>query len=54
LKKEDALFSHLPIPVPINIGKIYGGQWASSVADHVILEGRVRIQTLNIDGNCSF
>jgi acetylornithine deacetylase len=34
------LFSQLPIPVPINIGKINGGQWPSSVCDHVVLEGR--------------
>jgi len=33
----------LPVPVPINIGKINGGEWPSSVADRVVLEGRIGI-----------
>ncbi|MFP3325174.1 peptidase dimerization domain-containing protein, partial [Planococcus sp. SIMBA_160] len=32
-----------PIPVPINIGKIQGGDWPSSVADLVIMEGRLGV-----------
>ncbi|MEC5423295.1 peptidase [Virgibacillus sp. C22-A2] len=39
----DPLFKNNPIPIPINIGKINGGNWPSSVADHVILEGRMGI-----------
>jgi acetylornithine deacetylase len=34
---------NLPVPVPINIGKINGGEWPSSVADRVVLEGRIGI-----------
>ncbi|MFZ3588744.1 peptidase [Bacillus sp. DJP31] len=39
----DPLYKAVPIPVPINIGKINGGTWPSSVADEVILEGRVGV-----------
>jgi acetylornithine deacetylase len=41
--KTIPLFSKLPIPVPINIGKINGGKWPSSVSDNVILEGRLGV-----------
>ncbi|KZZ84262.1 MULTISPECIES: peptidase [Bacillaceae] len=36
----DPLYASTPIPIPINIGKITGGNWPSSVPDRVILEGR--------------
>lgn len=36
----DPLFQGLPIPVPINIGVVQGGEWPSSVPDLVKLEGR--------------
>ncbi|MFX3623086.1 MAG: peptidase [Ectobacillus sp.] len=36
----DPLYQSTPIPVPINIGKIQGGNWPSSVPDSLILEGR--------------
>lgn len=36
----DPLYKGIPIPVPINIGKIEGGSWPSSVPDSLILEGR--------------
>ncbi|WP_100372862.1 peptidase [Bacillus sp. FJAT-45037] len=36
----DPLYKTIPIPVPINIGKISGGEWPSSVADLVTMEGR--------------
>ena len=36
----DPLFKEIPIPIPINIGKIEGGSWPSSVPDELILEGR--------------
>ena len=29
----DPLFKEIPIPIPINIGKIEGGSWPSSVPD---------------------
>jgi acetylornithine deacetylase len=41
--RQDPMYSHLSIPIPINIGKINGGKWPSSVADSVILEGRYGI-----------
>ncbi|MBO1513692.1 peptidase [Metabacillus bambusae] len=39
----DPLYSKIPIPIPINVGKIEGGDWPSSVADLVKLEGRMGI-----------
>lgn len=36
----DPLYKNIPIPFPINIGKISGGDWPSSVADLVQIEGR--------------
>lgn len=39
----DPLYENIPIPFPINIGKIYGGDWPSSVADLVIIEGRMGV-----------
>lgn len=34
------LFSDYPIPFPISVGTIRGGDWASSVPDHLAFEGR--------------
>lgn len=39
----DPLFSEMPIPIPINIGVIAGGDWPSSVPDLVKIEGRCGI-----------
>lgn len=39
----DPLYRKLPIPIPINIGKIEGGDWPSSVPDSVRLEGRMGV-----------
>ncbi len=39
----DSLYENIPIPVPINIGKISGGDWPSSVPDQVVLEGRMGV-----------
>jgi acetylornithine deacetylase len=39
----DPLYSHIPIPLPINVGKIQGGSWPSSVPDLVTLEGRIGV-----------
>jgi acetylornithine deacetylase len=36
----DPLYARNPIPIPINIGVIRGGNWPSSVPDTVTLEGR--------------
>ncbi|MBL7851362.1 MAG: peptidase [Cyclobacteriaceae bacterium] len=39
----DPLYKNIPIPVPINMGKIQGGSWPSSVADLVTIEGRIGV-----------
>jgi acetylornithine deacetylase len=39
----DPLYKTIPIPVPINMGKIQGGSWPSSVADVVTIEGRIGV-----------
>ncbi|PAE24548.1 peptidase [Bacillus sp. 7894-2] len=43
LKIEDPLYSKIPIPIPINIGKIYSGEWPSSVPDIAVIEGRMGV-----------
>ncbi|MDR4886092.1 peptidase [Fredinandcohnia sp. QZ13] len=40
---NDPLYKNTPIPVPINIGKIQGGTWPSSVPDVVTIEGRMGV-----------
>lgn len=40
---NDPLYHNVPIPVPINLGKISGGSWPSSVPDLVTLEGRMGV-----------
>ncbi|MEQ2525594.1 peptidase [Bacillaceae bacterium CLA-AA-H227] len=39
----DPLYENIPIPFPINMGKISGGDWPSSVADLVQIEGRMGV-----------
>lgn len=39
----DPLYENIPIPFPINVGKISGGDWPSSVADLVLIEGRMGV-----------
>lgn len=39
----DPLFKHIPIPIPINIGKLHSGQWPSSVPDLATIEGRIGV-----------
>lgn len=39
----DPLYENTPIPIPINLGVIRGGNWPSSVADEVIIEGRIGV-----------
>ncbi|PFH82975.1 peptidase [Bacillus sp. AFS088145] len=40
---DNPLYKNVPIPIPINIGKINGGTWPSSVSDLVTLEGRLGV-----------
>lgn len=40
---NDPLYKHIAIPLPINVGKIQGGSWPSSVPDIVSLEGRIGV-----------
>jgi acetylornithine deacetylase len=42
-KIKDPLFEKIPIPIPINIGKISSGEWPSSVPDTSIIEGRMGV-----------
>ena len=37
---SDALFRRYPLPLPLSVGKIEGGDWASSVPDWIRAEGR--------------
>lgn len=37
---SNPLFSAYPVPFPISVGTIQGGDWASSVPDHLTFEGR--------------
>lgn len=39
----DPLYDTIPVPIPINIGNIAGGDWPSSVPDRLIMEGRIGI-----------
>ncbi|MBU9711301.1 peptidase [Evansella tamaricis] len=39
----DPLYSKIPIPIPINVGVIEGGDWPSSVPDLVKIEGRLGV-----------
>jgi acetylornithine deacetylase len=40
---NDPLYEKIPIPIPINIGKIQSGEWPSSVPDLAIIEGRMGV-----------
>ncbi|MCM3724292.1 peptidase [Neobacillus cucumis] len=39
----DPLFEKIPIPIPINIGKMMSGEWPSSVPDTAVIEGRMGV-----------
>ncbi|OLO40400.1 acetylornithine deacetylase [Alkalihalophilus pseudofirmus] len=39
----DPLYQNTLIPIPINLGVIKGGDWPSSVADEVTIEGRIGV-----------
>lgn len=40
---NDPLYEKIPIPIPINIGKIESGEWPSSVPDLAVIEGRMGV-----------
>lgn len=40
---KDPLYDKVPIPIPINIGTIHGGEWPSSVPDQVEITGRMGV-----------
>lgn len=40
---SNPLYQNVPIPFPINIGKINSGAWPSSVPDLAIMEGRIGV-----------
>ncbi|WP_428908419.1 peptidase [Niallia sp. Krafla_26] len=40
---KDPLYENIPIPIPINIGKIQSGEWPSSVPDLADIEGRMGV-----------
>jgi acetylornithine deacetylase len=42
-KMVDPLFKDIPIPIPINIGKLQSGEWPSSVPDQAVIEGRIGV-----------
>lgn len=42
-KITDKLYQNIPIPIPINIGKMKSGEWPSSVPDLAIIEGRMGV-----------
>ncbi|WP_251552329.1 peptidase [Neobacillus muris] len=42
-KITDSLYENIPIPIPINVGKIQSGEWPSSVPDKAIIEGRMGV-----------
>ncbi|MCM3568822.1 peptidase [Neobacillus mesonae] len=42
-KITDPLYKSIPIPIPINIGKISSGEWPSSVPDVAVIEGRMGV-----------
>lgn len=42
-KVADPLYRNIPIPLPINIGRLESGKWPSSVPDVAVIEGRVGV-----------
>jgi acetylornithine deacetylase len=39
----DPLYEKIPIPIPINVGKLKSGNWPSSVPDEAVIEGRMGV-----------
>jgi acetylornithine deacetylase len=42
-RMKDPLYANIPIPIPINIGKMNSGEWPSSVPDTAVIEGRIGV-----------
>ncbi|MCA1058443.1 peptidase [Rossellomorea aquimaris] len=42
-KVDDPLYSTIPIPLPVNVGRIESGKWPSSVPDTAVIEGRIGV-----------
>ena len=42
-RMKDPLYADIPIPIPINIGKMNSGEWPSSVPDFAVIEGRIGV-----------
>ncbi|MBN8190639.1 peptidase [Bacillus sp. NTK074B] len=40
---DDPLYRNIPIPLPVNIGRIESGKWPSSVPDMAVIEGRIGV-----------
>lgn len=40
---NDPLYRNIPIPLPINIGRMESGKWPSSVPDSAVIEGRIGV-----------
>jgi len=40
---EHPLLGKLPLPYPLNIGRVYAGNWSSSVPEELIFEGRIGV-----------
>ncbi|PLS16238.1 acetylornithine deacetylase [Bacillus sp. M6-12] len=43
IRLNHPLYKSIPIPIPINIGKLSSGEWPSSVPDIAVIEGRMGI-----------
>lgn len=43
MKITDPLYDNVPIPIPINLGTIQGGDWPSTVPDQVEITGRMGV-----------
>jgi acetylornithine deacetylase len=41
--KKDALFTRYPLPFPLSVGTVRGGDWPSSVPDQLVAEGRIGV-----------
>ncbi len=42
--RRDPLFERYALPFPISIGTMRGGEWASSVPEHAVMEGRIGVR----------
>lgn len=42
-EKKDVLFKRFPLPFPLSVGTVKAGDWASSVPDQLVAEGRIGV-----------